>query len=220
MPTGYGKSLIYAVLPLVFDKIRGKVEKVDSLSTFVKGTSGSIIVCISPLTSLMMDQRGKYAPKGLSSEFVGGEQTDPLVAKKVVKGEIQLVFITPESIIENILFRNMLLSKPYIEKLVALVVDEAHCVKLWGDKFRTVFAEIGDLRSLIPTRVKVLALTATATTETFYVVTKRLAMSQPILVALPPYRKNIAYGIYPKVSIHQFADSLRAELGEKRTAFP
>ena len=25
LPTGYGKSLIYAVLPLVFDKIRGKV---------------------------------------------------------------------------------------------------------------------------------------------------------------------------------------------------
>ena len=24
LPTGYGKSLVYAVLPLVFDKIRGK----------------------------------------------------------------------------------------------------------------------------------------------------------------------------------------------------
>ncbi len=24
LPTGYGKSLIYAILPLVFDKIRGK----------------------------------------------------------------------------------------------------------------------------------------------------------------------------------------------------
>lgn len=29
LPTGYGKSIIYAVLPLVFDKIRGKLAKIN-----------------------------------------------------------------------------------------------------------------------------------------------------------------------------------------------
>ena len=49
-----------------------------SIDHFIEGTSGSIVLCISPLTSLMMDQREKYAPKGISSEFVGGDQTDPI----------------------------------------------------------------------------------------------------------------------------------------------
>ena len=60
----------------------------------------------------------------------------------------------------------MLLSPVYKEKLAALVIDEAHCVKFWGDQFRQTFVLIGDLRSLIPSNVKLLALTATATIET------------------------------------------------------
>ena len=33
-------------------------------------------MCISPLTSLMMDQRAKYTPRGLQVKFVGEEQKD------------------------------------------------------------------------------------------------------------------------------------------------
>ena len=36
---------------------------------------------------------------------------------------------------------------------MALVVDEAHCVKTWGDEFWMAFAEIGTLRSLISRNV-------------------------------------------------------------------
>ena len=53
-----------------------------------------------------------------------------------------------------------------MEKLAAVVVDEAHSVKAWGDEFRT-FAQIEDVHSLIPSTVNVVALTATATSETF-----------------------------------------------------
>ena len=42
-----------------------------------------------------------------------------------------VVYISPESLICNPMFRNMLLSPVYKEKLVALVIDEAHCVKTW-----------------------------------------------------------------------------------------
>ena len=80
----------YAVLLLVFDKIRGKnIDLLHSLyysiDHFIEGTSGSIVLCISPLTSLMMDQREKYGPKGISSEFEGGDQTDPIVIKYIRK---------------------------------------------------------------------------------------------------------------------------------------
>ncbi len=114
----------------------------------------------------------------------------------------------------------MLLSQPYRDKLVALVVDEAHCVKLWGDKFRRVFGEIGDLRSLISGNVQVMALTATATEETLSIVTKKLSMRKPTLIALSPFRVNIACKVHPKINIQEFADSLCSELLEKRTLFP
>ena len=122
----------------------------------------------------MIDQQQRFAPSVLNAEYVGEAQTDTTVKERVVKGEVQLVFITPENLITNKTFREMLLSPPYQKSLVALVVDEAHCVKTWGDEFRKAFSQIGDLRSLLPSSVNVLALTATATIDTFHAVTKRL----------------------------------------------
>ena len=53
------------------------------------------------------------------------------------------------------------------------------------------FARLGEVRSLIPTNVKVMALTATATTRTMRVIFKRLCMDQVAIVYLPPTKKNI-----------------------------
>ena len=168
----------------------------------------------------MMDQREKYSPKGLVTEYVGGEQIDSSVKEQVLNGEVQLVFITPESLIRNPDYRKMLLSPPYANKVVAVVVDEAHCVKLWGDKFRPVFAEVGDVRSLVPSNVRMMALTATATTETFYVVTNRLAMQSPCLVSLPPHRDNIVYRVKPKVSLEEFVTSIHGGLKTLGSKYP
>ena len=108
------------------------------------GSKGSIVVCVSPLTSLMMDQQHKFSPMGLCTEYVCDSQ-DRTVKARVIKGEVQLVFISPESLISNKAYRRMLLSDIYQQHLVALVVDEAHCIKTWGDEFRTAFSEIGNL---------------------------------------------------------------------------
>jgi len=110
------------------------------------------------------------------------------------------------------MYKNMLPSVPYQENLVALVVDEAHCVKLWGSQFRTAFAQIGTLRSLIPTSVNVMALTATATKETFHVVSEALAMVAPTVVSLPPHRNNIKYEVLPKNDVDKFVSGITDEL--------
>ena len=93
----------------------------------------------------MMDQHTRFSSRGLSTEFVGEAQTDLSVCGKVLRGEVQLEFITPKNLIENPTYRKMLLSSRYKDRLVALVVDEAHCVKLGGDQFRKAFALIGSL---------------------------------------------------------------------------
>ena len=148
------------------------------------------MVCISPLTSLMIDQRVKFSPRGLLVEFVGEAQTDPRIEEQVLKGQVQLLYISPESAICNRKYRNMFMSPQYRDNLVTLAVDEAHCVHTWGNEFRKTFALIGELRSLLPRSTSIVALTATATSETLRVVSERLSMVNPIIVALPPYREN------------------------------
>jgi bloom syndrome protein len=34
---------------------------------------GSIVICVSLFVVLMMDQKAKFAPKGMATEFVGEE---------------------------------------------------------------------------------------------------------------------------------------------------
>ena len=141
----------------------------------------------------MMEQRDKFSFHGLRTEFVGEGQTDRSVEKRVINGDYQLVFITPECIINSPKFRKMLLTPTYKDNLEALVVDEAHCVKLWGDKFRDAFSKIGDLRSLLPANVRIMALTATATNASFKVICDRLCLQSPSVIALPPTCDNIMY---------------------------
>ena len=91
----------------------------------------SIVVCISPLTAIMIEQQQKFLQKGIKEEFVGKAQVDNAVVKRVLQGDLQLLYISPENLLNNHKFQSMLLSPKYIQNMVALVVDEAHCVKTW-----------------------------------------------------------------------------------------
>ena len=112
LPTGYGKSLCYCLLPLVYDYLRRKKN-------------------ISPLTALMLDQRSKYAPRGLATEMVGETQQDQGALQDIQDGKYQLVYISPEALLGGTCWREMLHSPSYQRNLVAFVVDEAHCITKW-----------------------------------------------------------------------------------------
>lgn len=55
----------------------------------------------------------------------------PETSRKILEGEYQLVFISPEAVLSRRKWRKMLLSHVYQNNLIALVIDEAHCVKKW-----------------------------------------------------------------------------------------
>ena len=67
------------------------------------------------------------------------------------------------------------------------------------------------------TVLKVLALTATATEETYDVIVNRLSLENPAVVALPPFRDNISYSVQPKIDVHALGEMLHQELKTKRT---
>ena len=90
-----------------------------------------LCVAISPLTAIMIEQQKKFLQSGIKAEFVGESQTDPNVDKRVISGDLQLLYISPENLLNNQKYRSMLLTAAYSKNMVALVVDEAHCVKTW-----------------------------------------------------------------------------------------
>jgi len=87
---------------------------------------GSIACIVSPLVALMRDLKAKFHPRGVSAEFLGELHTDAHAITRVTRGEQQLVFVSPESILDNLELRSMLYSTIYKESLVAVVIDEAN----------------------------------------------------------------------------------------------
>ena len=73
-----------------------------------------------------------FSSKGLKAAYVSGEATDDLIKDRVCRGEYQLVFITPEMIINHKTWRKVIDGDIYTKRLKAFVIDEAHCVKKWS----------------------------------------------------------------------------------------
>ena len=71
-----------------------------------------------------------WSQRGVTVACVTGEST-PIVMSGVMAGDYQLVFFTPEILLTKSKWRDMLLGDVYRNRIKALVVDEAHCMKKW-----------------------------------------------------------------------------------------
>ena len=79
----------------MFNYLRGNTE-----------SPKSVVLCVSPLTRLMMDERNEFSPKGLQCEFVGEAQENKQVQKDIDLGKYQLVYLSPESLPMNVAWRH------------------------------------------------------------------------------------------------------------------
>jgi ATP-dependent DNA helicase RecQ len=138
--TGFGKSLCFQ-FPAVL----------------LSGTT----VIFSPLIALMRDQVKKLNSLGIAAKCVNSEQTqeeNSQIISDAKAGKIKILYIAPERQ-EN---------SEWIEatrqmNLSMVVVDEAHCISVWGHDFRPAFRRITNLVNLLPKGLPILATTATAT---------------------------------------------------------
>ncbi len=70
LPTGSGKSLCYGSIPYTYDSLCSQ-------------DSGSIVLVVSPLKALMLDQSVSFNARGLKSAYVGAEDDDGSVVERV-----------------------------------------------------------------------------------------------------------------------------------------
>ena len=119
LPTGYGKSLCYAALPAAFDRLLKKTSP-----------STSIVIAVSPLIALMKDQVASLSARGLAVGCITQESSEEERAK-VKNGQYQLVLFSPEALLSFRRWRELLQGEGYSSRIVAFIVDEAHCVKKW-----------------------------------------------------------------------------------------
>lgn len=89
-----------------------------------------------------------------------------------------------------------------------------------GETFRRSLLRIGEIRSIIPEGVNILALTATATKSLQYNVATILGMYKPITVAVSPCKANIMYAVSSYSSLSETFGPILLHLKKERTKMP
>lgn len=174
MPTGGGKSMCFQIPALCFD---------------------GITIVVSPLISLMKDQVQALQSNGIKADFFNSSisaQEENDVIDRAAKGEIQLLYLSPEKLIS---VRNTWLQNLNI-KFVA--IDEAHCVSMWGHDFRPEYTQLKAFRDSLPD-VPFMALTATADKSARSDIEEQLGLRDSKLFISSFDRKNLSIEVRGQV---------------------
>lgn len=203
MPTSGGKSLIYQLAGIL--------------------TPG-VTVIISPLIALIQDQVKTLNKRGIPAVCIYNEEDGngdtescydgygwknrKRAYTDVVSGKIKFLYVTPER------FRNahfiVLLRRLQVN---LLILDEVHCMSIWGHEFRNSYLDILRVIKMFPSRPVIGAFTATATKEVREDIISLLKLKLPkdnFVVSQDTKRGNLKFYRYKlKATVNEAAWVLR-----------
>ena len=118
LPTGYGKSLCYQTIPFVMG--------------FKNDCNNTAVVVVSPLIALMEDQVCGLKKKGVKASIITASRSVRKENITTINGmdEDRLFFCAPEALVMS-KWRAAFEQSRFSDRIVAIVVDEAHCVSKW-----------------------------------------------------------------------------------------
>ena len=119
--------------------------------------------------------------------------------KDIKEGKYQVVISSPEAYLDSNKLRPALLSKDLEDFTHITVVDEAHCIKLWGGDFRKAYERIGYMRVFMyqPHKCPLIAVTATASDLVKAAIISSLSVRDGFLFEnLGNFRRNIRYEVH------------------------
>ncbi len=200
MPTGSGKSLCYQIPAIA--------------------RPGMAIV-ISPLVALMRDQVDALRAAGVPSAYVNGTLTPrqiELTLRGAARGDYKILYVAPERLI-NPAFKQFIsgetAGKRGAPSIGAVIVDEAHCISLWGSAFRPSYQRIDEFIASLPVRPVIGAFTATATAAVARDIEQLLGLREPLKVSTGFDRPNLYFDVRePADRLAELSELLRKRRGQ------
>ncbi|MEB3266186.1 MAG: ATP-dependent DNA helicase RecQ [Cyanobacteriota bacterium] len=175
LPTGGGKSLCFQLPALVRE---------------------GLVLVVSPLVALMQDQVQGLQARGIAAACLHSG-LDPQGQRRLrhwlAEGRLRLLYLAPERLQADAT-RRLLDDLQDGHRLVALAVDEAHCISAWGHDFRPHYRLLGQLRSQCP-GVPLVALSATAAPQVRADIIRLLRLRRPLVQVRSARRPNLAYAM-------------------------
>lgn len=195
LPTGAGKSFCFQFPALLR-----------------RGTT----IVFSPLIALMRDQVESQRRRGIEIVdcIYSGQRADEReeVFRRMRKSQARLVYISPERL------RDIQLIECLREtNVIQVVVDEAHCISLWGTSFRPDFfyiPKIFDKIQYTGKRPPIAAFTATATPAIKQDIIEKLEMEDATIVQASFDRPELRLVVYNSTSTY---NPIRSRLDKFRT---
>lgn len=174
LPTGGGKSLCYQLPALA---------------------RPGLTLVVSPLIALMKDQVDQLQAAGVAATYLNSTLDAASARQRLAglhRGEWRLLYVSPERLMLDGWAENL---KAW--GVVAIAVDEAHCISEWGHDFRPEYRQLARLRKALP-GVPVMALTATATARVQNDIVAHLELREPERFVASFNRPNLTYRVVPK----------------------
>ncbi|XP_066916114.1 ATP-dependent DNA helicase RecQ-like [Clytia hemisphaerica] len=170
LPTSYGKSLIFRLIPSVSKQLKGH-------------TNNAVVAVIVPLESIIKDQISS-ANKLSSSLGIKACRIDSTDLSTILNENYNILIGTPEQWLDSDA-KEIILCSHFKQNLKCLVIDEAHLVS-WGESnnkygeqpFREAFGRINELRSFACENLPILCLSATVDQNNFDLISVSCGVSK------------------------------------------
>ncbi|KAI0365875.1 P-loop containing nucleoside triphosphate hydrolase protein [Pilatotrama ljubarskyi] len=130
------------------------------------GNENKFTLMVCPLLSLeeeMVDTFDtEFGLKAIALNSSNGA-CSPLVIRDILNLKYQIILVSPEMLQSRTFMDRVLRNSSFMQNIISMFIDEAHCIAHWGADFRKKYGSLGKVRTFLPRGTPVIAVTATLT---------------------------------------------------------